>query len=234
MRRLGFGIVVLSAFLLTPVISLAQWTDDFDSYTAGSGLHGQGGWVGWDNNPGADAFVTNLRSRSAPNSEENRSTSDIVQQFTGINSGQWAISGWCYIPTGGFGNQFFILLNTYNHGGPYNWSLDLQFNQTSGQVVDFDDPNTPTRPIIYNQWVEVRVVIDFDTDFQQIYYNGALFASRSWTEGASGGGVLNLAALDLYSEAASTIYWDDLALDDLRATPVQQTTWGGVKAAFRR
>ncbi len=234
MKRMVISVVALVVVALFPAAVFAQWADNFDSYANGSGLIGQGGWVGWDNNPGANAFVTNLRSRSAPNSASIISTSDIVQRFSGVSAGAWRITGYCFIPETGTGSQFFILLNTYNHGGPYNWSLDLEFDQDAGLVRDFDDPSTPTVPLIRKQWVQVSVVIDFVGNSQQVFYNGALFTAKSWTEGASGGGVLNLAALDLYSQSASTIYWDDLSLQREGATPVAPATWGGIKAAFKR
>ena len=107
-------------------------------------------------------------------------------------------------------------------------------DQTAGLVRDFDNPATPTIPLIRDQWVQVRVVIDFTSNTQDIFYGATLFTSKSWTEGASGGGQLNLDALDLYSNSGSTIYWDDLVLAREGATPVESTTWGAVKGAFRR
>jgi len=38
------------------------WSEDFDSYSLGSSMHGQGGWKGWLNNPALTAYVTNVRS----------------------------------------------------------------------------------------------------------------------------------------------------------------------------
>ncbi|KYK24206.1 hypothetical protein AYK24_06440 [Thermoplasmatales archaeon SG8-52-4] len=33
------------------------WEENFDSYTDGSSMHGQGGWKGWDNDPFWTAFL---------------------------------------------------------------------------------------------------------------------------------------------------------------------------------
>jgi hypothetical protein len=236
MRRSVRLLATLAAIAALPALAQAQWSDNFDSYANGTPLHGVGGWAGWDNNPGATGYVTNAQSHSAPHSVEIRPTTDLVQQFNGVGANTWMISGWSYCPTGGTGEQYWILLNTYVAGDPTsnNWSLDLLFDQTGGVVRDFDNPATPTIPLIRNQWVQVRVVIDFTANTQQVFYGATLFTTKSWTEGASGGGKLNLDALDLYSNAGSTIYWDDLVLAREGATPVESTTWGGVKGAFRR
>jgi hypothetical protein len=236
MRRSVQLLAALSALAVLPALAQAQWSDNFDGYANGTSLHGVGGWAGWDGNPAATGFVTNVQSRSAPHSMESRPTTDLVQEFNGVGANTWVISGWSYCPTGGVGQQFFILLNTYVSGNPPadNWSLDLLFDQSAGLVRDFDVPTTPAIPLIRNQWVQVRVVIDFTADTQQVFYGATLFTTKSWTEGASGGGQLNLDALDLFSNGGTTIYWDDLVLAREGATPVESTTWGGVKGAFRR
>jgi hypothetical protein len=218
---------------LVPTLAAAQpWSDNFDSYPIG-GLIGNGGWAGWNDNPAADALVTNQVARSAPNSVEILPTSDVVQEFSGATSGQWVIGGYNYIPTGGSGVQFFILLNTYSPNGTQNWSLDLGFDQSAGVVFDFDDPGSPTLPIIYNQWVEVRVEIDLDANLQAVFYDGQLLTQKSWTEGASGGGAVNIDTLDLFSNNGSTIWWDDLYLMMEGTTPVEPTSWGHIKSVFK-
>jgi hypothetical protein len=245
MRRSVQLFAVLAAFALLPTTALAQWGDNLDTYVAGSGMHGQGppppspsadgGWQCWDNNfPAVNGFVSAAQSHSAPHSAEIRPTTDITQQFLGVNANEWELSGWVYVPSAGTGQQFLILLNTYQHGGPYNWSLDMLFDLTNNIVADFDSPATPPLPLIRGQWVQVRVVINFGTDTQTIFYGANQLNSKSWTEGASGGGALNLDCLDLYSNAGGTIYWDDLRLVRTDATPVEPTTWGRVKDSFRR
>lgn len=210
--------------LLVPAAS-ADWFDDFDSYPLGSGLHGQGGWEGWDGNPAADAYVTDAYSQSAPHSAEIIPTSDIVQMFT-ETSGQWIMTGWNYIPTGSTGQQYFIMLNTYAIGGPNAWSLQVLFDSDTGMMSIVE--GSATAPIINDQWVEVRVEIDLDLDTQDIYYNGTLMESLNW----SGTGVPEIAALDLFSNAGSTIYWDDLSLI-AEPTAAGSTSWGQIKASFR-
>lgn len=212
------------AFVVFPTSGKADWSDDFDSYALGSGLHGQGGWEGWDGDPTWDAYVTDLYSQSAPHSVDITPTSDIVQLFT-ETSGQWVMTAYHYIPSGSTGEQYFILLNTYP--GVFNWSLQVLFDSSSGMVSTYEGSGVAT--IINDQWVEVRVEIDLDADMQDIYYNGTLLDSLPW---AGTGGVPEIAALDLYSNGGSSIYWDDISLVG-PPTPVEHTSWGAIKGLFR-
>ncbi|MDH7507681.1 MAG: hypothetical protein QHH15_07875 [Candidatus Thermoplasmatota archaeon] len=62
--ELVLGVVIISLLLGTSVNAIqtttqnkyqlqrdGYWYESFDSYEAGSPLHGQGGWAAWDNNP---------------------------------------------------------------------------------------------------------------------------------------------------------------------------------------
>jgi hypothetical protein len=232
--KFSLPIVVAIALALVPAAALAQWCDNFDTYPVGP--LNLGGWAGWDGNPGAVGYVVNSRFRSAPNSAEIRPTSDAVQPFTGVNSGQWVVSGWCYIPAGIAGNQYLILMNTYTAGNPHannHWSAQILLDMTLNQVRDADNPSSPTFPIVRGQWVEVRDEIDFASDLQSVYYGNVLIWQESWTAGTAPGGALNLALIDLYSEGAPSIYWDDLCVRRAGATPVEPTSWGQIKANFR-
>ena len=199
------------------------WSDNFDSYETGSELHGQGGWQAWDNNPATTAYVSDDQSRSSPNSCEiawfSGAAADIVQMFSDVNSGKWRIVAWQYIPSDMTGNTFFILMNTYTPGGTHNnqdWSLQLTFSATTGKVADYNDA-TKTLPLITDEWVPIRVEIDFEADWQVIYYNNQELNAKIWTGGGgTPGGVLNLAAVDLYADqtTSTSVYWDDMYVQE--------------------
>ena len=74
--------------------------------------------------------------------------------------------------------------------------------------------------MITDAWVEIRVEIDLDANLQTIYYGGVCLTQTSWTEGISGGGALNIAAMDLYSNNASDIYYDDISIESGGPTPI--------------
>ncbi len=191
------------------------WEDDFDSYPLGP-LHGQGGWEAWDNNPITTGYVTDNQSHSPDNSAEiawyGSTSADIVYQFSGVSSGNWTLTTWLYVPSDMVGSSAFILLNTYGHGGPYSWSLQISVDAT--KIWDFDNADD-WLPIINDDWAELRWEVDFEADIQTVYYDNVELLSKSWVDGASGGGAKNLACIDLYADSAtsSEVYWDDFTLE---------------------
>jgi hypothetical protein len=225
MKTRVFMISAAVALLALPGMALGQlWSENFDGYGVGP-LVPQGGWQYWDCVTNTDAIVTNAIARSAPNSAEITPSTDVVQAFAGVASGQWVISGYNYIPAGSFGEQYFILLNRWDCQGNWDWSLDILFDASAGLVSTVEGAGTA--PLVYGEWVEVRVEIDLDTGTQTIYYNGAVLDVIAW----AGTG---LAALDLFSNGGSSIYWDDLVLEE-EAPPVavESSTWGKIKATYK-
>lgn len=230
MKHLVMLLGLTVALVCLPLSASADWYDDFDSYAAGSGMNGQGGWECWDNDPGADALVTDLVSNSAPNSLDVLPTSDIIHQFYDYSAGCWMITAWQFIPDTFMGETYFILLNTYAHGGDYNWSLQVLFS--SDGYVESQNEGAQL-PLILNEWVEFRVEINLVTDIQRIYYGGQLLSEKSWVDGVSGGGAVNIACVDLYGNNADSVYYDDMSLEPMAPTPVESSTWGQIKATFK-
>ena len=198
------------------------WEENFDSYDLGSSMHGQGGWKGWDDNPDATGYVTDVQAQSPPHSVEiawfGDTAADLIHEFTGVSSAEWTFTAYQYIPSDFSGETYFLLLNTYNDGGPYHWSNAVSFSSDTGEVSSWEGE---TLLIIFDQWVEIRVEINFSADWQEIYYDDDLLVEKSWTEGIEPGGVLNLACVDLYaSDAPSTsVYYDDFSLDGVATDP---------------
>ena len=187
------------------------WSDNFDSYPVDFQLHGQGGWKGWDNSPAAGALTSDDFALSVPNSVAILGASDLTHPYAGYTSGTWTYTAWQYIPTDFAGTTYFILLNTYNDGGPYNWSTEVSFDSASGLITN-DGPVGGTLPMVKGQWVEIRVEIDLDSDTQSFFYDNDLLFTDSWTDGMSGGGVLDIANVDLFANGASVVYYDDISL----------------------
>jgi hypothetical protein len=216
---IGTICLFLGASATICVSARGPWTENFDSYAAGSALEGQGGWHGWDADPSVTGYVSNAQSRSAPNSVEiawwtTTQWTDEVHEYSGINSGVWVYTLWQYVPSTMVGNTFVILLNTYQDGVHNNpdWSLQLVSSAEIGDIHDYDD-TASSLPIITDAWAQIKVVIDFGADSQTVYYNDNVLLSKGWTDGVSPGGALNLAAVDLYSDSAysTSVYYDDMS-----------------------
>jgi len=117
---------------------VASWSDNFDSYATGSQMHGQGGWKGWFNNPAAGALTSDVEASSAPNSVAVLTTTDLVHEYLGYNTGTWTYTAWQFIPTDYTGQTYFIMLNTYNDAGAgLNWSVQVYFDAATNTVINF-------------------------------------------------------------------------------------------------
>ncbi|MGB4802847.1 MAG: hypothetical protein WBV59_09330 [Anaerolineae bacterium] len=190
---------------------LVDWSDNFDSYATGSQMHGQGGWKGWANDPAAGARTSSIQARSAPNSVDILGASDLVHEYSGYSSGSWVYTAWQYVPTDYTGQSYFILLNTYVDVGTNNWSVQVQFDAGTNLVVN-EGATGGTLPLIKGQWVELRDEINLDVNTQSFYYNNQLLYTGTWTDEVSVGGVLNIGAVDLFANNATTVFYDDVSL----------------------
>jgi hypothetical protein len=206
---------------LLSVLGVPDWSDNFDSYTTGSQIHGQGGWKGWANDPSAGALISSAQSVSTPNSVAIVGASDLVHPFTGYTSGVYTLTAKQFIPTGFSGKSYFIVQNRYNDAGTnLSWSVQVKMDNATG-LISNDDDGTPANPgsasYLTNQWVDLKVVIDLDADYQEFYYNNTLLYDGSWTAQfppnvGSTAGTLTIGALDLYANSASVVYYDDISL----------------------
>jgi hypothetical protein len=215
------GPVAIDNFVMSSSTWWADYRHDaFDSYEVGFGLHGQYGWKGWDNNPAADGFVTDAQVHSLFNSLEVAGPTDLVQEFD-FPLGRYTLTAWQFVPadfesacdpSGLYCGSFLILLNTYQDGGPYNWSVQLHADSLTGSFIR--DQEVPAAlPLVTEQWARIDVLIDLNTDLYRVYYRGIeLGTAASWTAGVygGGGGALDIGALDLYANGSSPVYYDDI------------------------
>jgi hypothetical protein len=197
-----------------PAIATAQWFEDFDSYAAGTKMDNVNGWFGWDNVGAVAGTITDAISLSAPNSIacSQQYGEDTVHPFTPLTTGAWTFIAHQYIPDNLDGMTYFILNNVYNHGGPWEWAIEMHMDPATGLVNEqiHDEDGTMAAPIVYDAWTEIRVDFDLDADSFSAYYNGAMIATGQWTTATYP--TLAFANVDLYAPHATAVYYDDLAL----------------------
>jgi len=203
----------VAALAMAAVLGLAGSTwasvfsEDFESYTVGAGVHGQGGWKGWNNVAAVDAPISNLFAAGGRQSVEILGTSDLVHEFD-LASGKWVLTAMQYILSDSRGVTYFILLSTYNDGGPHAWSVQTEYDLSAGTITPWNPSGSGMR-IVYDQWVQIKVVIDLTANTYEEYYDGVQIATGEWDTAASG----TLAAIDLYGNGASSVYYDDIKID---------------------
>ncbi|MEN6336070.1 MAG: discoidin domain-containing protein [Phycisphaerales bacterium] len=237
--------ILAAALALASVCSLAtaqEFSEDFDSYTAGTALHGVGGWHGWDNAAAAGATASNKYAFNGKNSVEIGPGSDFVHDFT-PKGGVWEFTAMQYIPSGLTGVQYFIMMNQY--ATARDWSVQVKFDLATGAITA-EQPATPNsgKTIVFDKWVKIRLIIDLTANTVNMYYDGVKICSGVWDDSVHG----TLEAIDLYGNNAAPIYYDDLQLapyieslptdsipangatDVLRETPLSWT--GGTPARY--
>jgi hypothetical protein len=230
--------VVLILALALPLLVLAQpgWSDDFDSYSAGTDLHGVGGWKGWGDDQIFTAWTTDTFAHSAPNSVEIEGLADLVHEFSGYTSGLWTLTAWQYIPDNMTGLSYYIWLNQYDDpGANLNWSVQVSFDGATGNMISEND--NATLPFVPDEWAELRIDLDLDTDVQTFYYNGTMLYTKSWAEGVSGGGIDAIGAIDLFANNATSVYYDDISIAptfgiEVMKTPATQDVVSGGTAEW--
>ena len=216
MRNLRVLLVLLAIVGVSSVASASPFLENFDSYVAGSSLHGQGGWKGWDNDPTWTAPVSNAYAYSSPNSAEIGDLADLVHEFDFVG-GNLELSAMQYIPSDGTGQNYFILLNQYNDLGPYDWSVQTSFNLDTG-IVTSDFGGGAIAPIVYDQWVELKFEIDLDSNTVSEYYDRTLLSIHMWDDT----GHVTLQAIDLFGNGSSPIYYDNLSITEAGPAPVPE------------
>ena len=201
------------------------FSDNFDSYANNSGLAGQGGWEKWDAAASVDATVTNAQASSAPHSIRMVPQTDVIQRTTpNIASGKWELKCMTYYPSTNVGPNagdggFVLGLNRFNTNGvgmvANYWSSQAQWHPGTGVVRNADNVAEAT-PIVANQWVPFRMVIDLATDKYDAYYNNILFINqRAWSSGVAAGGTVTISCWDFYGGNAVTTLPFEMFFDNI-------------------
>jgi hypothetical protein len=218
-------IVLLSSFWGFSQITF-PYSENFDTYIAGDKFVEQVSstvWTTWDNNPGSatDPEVSNAQSNSAPNSIKIGASNDLVFVPGDLIEGRYSITFKMYIPNGKL--AYFNMLQEFN-GSNSKWGYQILFNDGVATVQGAGE-------VKYNYtadtWFDLKTIIDLDTDWCEIYFDGNLIFEFKWSVGTSNTNLKQFAAIDFYGwdnsgQGTPEFYFDDLSMKEVQSPEAPQ------------
>ena len=199
------------------------FSDNFDSYTAGSHLaQTNSAWTTWSNGPGTaeDGVISSAQAASAPNSLYISGSNDQVYPFGNYTTGHYSLTFNYYVPSSGNGGYFNI-----QHVLLQQWALECYFNtngtgylSVGGSEYNFTYPS--------NAWFAIEFDVDMDNDEATLTVNNNLV--HTWPfhyQQGNTNGVNQLAGINFYagsptSSVSGTYYVDDFVVTELSAALV--------------
>ena len=155
--------------------------NDFDSLAVGDSMDGVPGWEGWFGDAQWAGRITDTVAYSGTNSLEIVGTrDDVVPNWPRVASGVYVASMMQYVPTGTDGLMYVGLLSDYGvNGADLAWLGTLLSNCTTGMayVEQLDAGVRTETPLLRDQWVELRMVLNFDADACDFYYGDVLLGT---------------------------------------------------------
>jgi hypothetical protein len=218
-------ITFLGALVISLGIQAQTFTDNFDSYTAGSYLGPQSGgeWTTWSDSPGSNEDVKVYADATAPSQSNSlhfvSTTSgggptDLVREFSNaaLSTGQFTMSMNLKVTTGATG--YFNLQKTMTIG--QTWALDasfledgsLSFVNQSGLNFNTTYPN--------GQWFNFRLEVNFNTNVWELFIDDVSAGTFSNPEN-------QIASIDIFPVDQTAPYNSDFYIDDFSTTIVPYT-----------
>ena len=158
--------------------------EDFEGYSAGTRINGQGGWV-WqyfdqDESRVSDAVAFDgaqqsahgLRLSDAAPHQQRRTRRDVfgssVMQYIAPD----------------FSGKSYLILSDGMGAQPVDEAMTMAIDSNLDSIRALVDGNDwfDTLPLVYGRWVEIEILIDFDADWAEVTYDGRLLTAGVWSE----------------------------------------------------
>ena len=179
------------------------FSDNFDSYTAGSHLaQSNPAWTTWSSAPGSaeDGVISSAQASSAPNSLYITGSNDQVYPFGNYTTGHYTLTFNYYVPSTGNGAYFNI-----QHILLQQWALECYFNNNGtgylsvgGAEINFNYPS--------NAWFPIEFDVDMDNDQAILTVNNVLVHTWQFSyQQGNTNGINQLAGINFYAGAQQCI-----------------------------
>ncbi len=214
-------ILVFGIFAST--IAFGQtFSDNFDSYTAGSYLGPQsaGAWTTWSNAPGGteDVLVSSAEASSGANSLYFASAvsgggpTDLVHNFGVLNTGQFSLEFNIKVQAGKAG--YFNLQRNVTIGDV--WSMDCNFADNGDLIILNQSGLYFTSTYTQDQWFNFRMEINFNSNVWEVFIDDVSVGSFANTEN-------QIASIDIFPVDQNTPFSAGYFIDDFQYTVTPYT-----------
>ncbi len=183
------------------------FSEDFESYSSGQKLvqqaisQGKEYWTTWSNSPGSseDPYISSLYSYGGTKSVVCQNENDFTLLLGNKTSGKYSLDFYLYIPTGKVG--YYNILQAWSPNGVGAiWGLEINYNP--GGIAEVTANGTTGVTVFnysYNTWIYMEHIVDLNNDEATLKANGVEILTWTWSNGASGSGINQLAAMDIYA-----------------------------------
>jgi hypothetical protein len=216
MKKIYILTIVLLFCISLGYAQTTLFTDNFESYTAGSKLVQQApgtDWTTWSNAPGGseDPIVTDAQANGGTKSVKIMPNNDLVLKLNDKTTGRYQIKMFAKVPSGKIG--YFNVLQDFASSNSI-WGMELYFNVNGTGTVHAGGENAGEFVYTQGTWVPISLIIDLDDDFATLYVNNNEVVSWVWSTGSQGSNNLQkLDAVNFYGPASggsAETYFDDI------------------------
>lgn len=201
--------LLLMLFTIGIATANAQsFSDDFESYTAGSKLGPQSpNWTTWSNADGGteDVNVVTTSAHSGTKSIYFSSTSstggpaDVVLPFAGPHTqGIFEFKAWFKVPTGKSAYFNFQAENTIG----VTWAMDCYMNADGSLNINNVSTTYITSSYPQNQWYQLKIKANLSTNLWEVFVD-------STSVGSFSNATNKIASIDIYPANAQASFWVD-------------------------
>jgi hypothetical protein len=215
-------LILVFGIFASSIVFGQTFSDNFDSYTAGSYLCPQSAeaWTTWSNAPGGteDVLVSNAEALSGANSLYFASTAssggptDLVHNFGVLNTGQFSMEFNIKVQTGKA--AYFNLQRNETIGEV--WSMDCNFADNGDLIILNQTGLYFTSTYTQNQWFNFRMDINFNTNVWEVFIDDVSVGSFANTEN-------QIASIDIFPVDQNTPFSCGYFFDDFEYTVIPYT-----------
>lgn len=202
--------------------------ESFEEYTVGNKIAaeavaaGHDWWTTWNNQPGGsnDGTVSNDYASEGNNSGYFTNASDQVLLLGNNETGVYDLSFDVYTPAGKDG--YFNILHAFPASGNGDWAMQAYFNAESDETnnemwhstghgsVHAGGALVADLPCVEDEWMNVRVHIDCDTDEATLFFNDQEMYTWQWSLGSFGDeGTRVIAGANFFGPMATSQFYVD-------------------------